>query len=118
MNFMNREPWLAVYLSSIVPGAGQIYARRFLAGIVMLVSMAALCAFALYSLYAQRGNFIWGVYALGGMILIQIANLITAHRLTRAGNDAAFEEKRRAAKDPWLAIWLTSFLPGLGHCYL
>lgn len=41
-----------------------------------------------------------------------------AYRLTKKHNTENFERNRTISKDPWLAVFLTLILPGLGHIYL
>ena len=41
-----------------------------------------------------------------------------AYKLTKKHNTENFEKNRTLGKDPWLAVFLTLILPGLGHIYL
>lgn len=50
--------------------------------------------------------------------LIWLISIVEAYSSTKRLNSPQFETLRRAGKDPWLAVFLTQFIPGLGHLYL
>ena len=50
-------------------------------------------------------------------IAFSLWNLFDAHRCTRKANDNKFELRRKETKDPWLAVFLSNLLPGLGQAY-
>jgi len=49
---------------------------------------------------------------------IGIWNLFDAHKCARRQNGMEFEAARKAEKDPWLAVFLSSIIPGLGQLYI
>jgi len=57
-----------------------------------------------------------------GIILFRWAvwiwNLLDAHKCARKTNPGDFENERKQSKDPWLALFLSDLLPGLGQLYL
>jgi len=114
-----REPWLAVNLSTILPGLGQFYTGRVRRGVGFLAAVAALFAGAVVTALAPRGS-IWAALALGLLgSALAVFGLFDAHRCARLRNDATFESARRGAKDPWLAVFLSRLVfPGVGHLYL
>jgi len=115
----NKEPWLAVSLSWIVPGAGHLYAGHwaqalFFLGItgvlhaVWLVSLISVCVPPVYL----------AVPFACSSIFLPIAASVSAFEDTRKHNAVEFEKNRSVSKDPWLAVFLSIVLPGLGHAYL
>jgi signal peptidase I len=57
-----------------------------------------------------------GIYlALGA---IGIWNLFDAHKCARKTNPGDFETERKQTKDPWLALFLSDLIPGLGQIYV
>ncbi len=113
-----KEPWLAVSLSKIFPGIGQLYAGRFSRGVLILAIALVLLCSSLWLLISPAGNALHGVGLLVLFSALSIWNLFDAHRSVRKGNSEAFEAERKSAKDPWLAVFLSQIIPGLGHAYL
>lgn len=113
----NKEPWLAVNLSRILPGIGQIYAGQSTKGLLILLSY--------FILIGIGGWLILSTSPFAGIALLTIAllvlpiwNLFDAHRAAATANSREFEATRKQSKDAWLAVFLSSFIPGLGHAYL
>ncbi len=115
---LNKDPWLAVNLSRLLPGLGQIYARKVPRGVIILILSLLSYAMALYTLFSVTGSFIVGI----GLILFQFAlwiwSMRDAHQCVSKFNSEEYEKKRRQNKNPWIAIFWSGFLPGLGHFYL
>ena len=128
-----KEPWLAVSLSTIFPGFGQIYAGKISRGLLLI--FIALILFGLSKwlilsptlrlpstpLRASRSGFA-GSVRLGtlleiGEYLLYFFNLFDAYRCTRKNNSREFERLRKSEKDPWLAVFLSRIVPGLGQIY-
>lgn len=115
---MGREPWLSVNLSLFLPGLGQALSGRRGAGIAFFALYLALAGVALVSVLLPDVG-IWVLYACAfGALGVGIASLVHAHRTEAAANPPEFEAERKAAPDGLLAVFLTRFLPGLGHAYL
>jgi signal peptidase I len=112
-----KEPWLAVILSRFWAGIGQIYAGRMARGCVLILIEAALCVFGWWCVFSYRGNIVTGATVLLVFGAIGIWNLFDAHKCARRQNSAAFEAERKGNKDPWLAVFLSSIMPGLGQVY-
>ncbi|NJL42962.1 MAG: signal peptidase I [Pseudanabaena sp. SU_2_4] len=114
----NKEPWLAVTFSKIFPGTGQIYAGRIVKGwILVAISVLQLLA-AGWFLFSPTGNTLVAANVLVIFLCFIIWNLFDAHKCTRRNNDVDFERLRRQNKDPWLAVFLSQLIPGIGHIYL
>jgi signal peptidase I len=115
----NKEPWLAVNLSRLLPGIGQIYAGKALKGYIILFSYFFLFLSGILLLINSRGNYYPGFAVLIiALVILPIWNLFDAHHTTRSRNSIEFEADRKQSKDAWLGVFLSGFIPGLGHAYL
>jgi signal peptidase I len=118
-NANNKEPWLAVNLSGILPGVGQIYAKKSVKGFLILLSYALLILAGAFLLISSAGNFTVGFITLViAVLILPIWNLFDAYYSAKQGNSREFEVDRKQHKDAWLAVFLSGFVPGLGHAYL
>ena len=113
-----KEPWLAVILSRFWAGIGQIYAGRMGRGCVLILVEATLCIFGSWCIFSYKGNIVTGVTVFLVVSAIGIWNLFDAHKCARRRNNEEFEAARKAEKDPWLAVFLSSMIPGLGQLYI
>jgi signal peptidase I len=115
----NKEPWLAVNLSRLLPGIGQIYAGKALKGYIILGSFFLLILLSILLLINSRGNYFLGIAALIiALVVLPIWNLFDAHYTARSRNSSEFEATRKQSKDAWLSVFLSGFIPGLGNAYL
>jgi signal peptidase I len=115
----NKEPWLAVSLSGILPGIGQIYAQKSIKGYLILFTYLILVVVGFWLLISVAGNAQVGIVFMAvAFLIIPIWNLFDAYYSTRRGNSKEFESDRKQSKDVWLAVFLSTFIPGLGHAYL
>jgi signal peptidase I len=115
----NREPWFAVNLSWLLPGIGQIYAGKYCRGLAILLSYYLLIAIGFWFLIDPLGNALVGMVILFSTLAIYLIwNLFDAHRTAISSNLSEFESTRKQHKDAWLAVFLSGFIPGLGHAYL
>lgn len=115
----DREPWLAANLSKICPGIGQIYAGQLRKGLGFLLGYFFLIGLGGALLSHANVNVFLGICALvAAFLVIPIWNIFDAYYTARRQNSQEFESERRQNKDPWLAIFLSGFIPGLGHVYL
>jgi signal peptidase I len=112
-----KEPWLAVILSTLFPGVGQIYAGKTLRGLLLIVIALILIGLGGWFTISSIGSIRLGIQLLIGYSLLTIFNLFDAYRCTRKSNNREFENLRREDKDPWLAVFLSRIIPGLGHAY-
>jgi len=115
----NKEPWLAGSLSWLLPGMGHIYSKSFGRGICLIILAGFLHVFCIASLISTRTSlFLPILLNLCGIIILPIYASPDAYRLTRRRNTEDFERERTLGKDPWLAVFLSVVLPGLGHIYI
>lgn len=115
---IQKEPWLAVNLSKIFPGIGQIYAGNALRGIFWIIANIVLWILLLYSLINPEIDSPITLLLIGANLLLNVANFFDAHSCAKKANQPAFETQRKSSKDPWLAVFWTSFILGAGHLYI
>ena len=113
-----KEPWLAVVLSSLLMGIGQIYSVRVLRGSILLLIEIALNCSLIWSVLSPKCDVLITAFLLLVLVVIRIWNLFDAHKCARKTNPEDFENARKQDKDPWLALFLSDLIPGLGQLYL
>jgi signal peptidase I len=116
--FKNREPWLAVNLSLFFSGLGQIYSRRFLRGYLFIFGVILSLIIGVWLIWTPKGNLFLAVSFLLLATGIYIWSLFDAYRCVKRQNTMEFEYVRKGSKDPWLSVFLSRILPGVGHIYL
>lgn len=131
--FQTKEPWLAVNLSCLLPGLGQMYAGQFSKGGVFLFGEILLITFASSAFFSPTGNSVTALWLLLPIVGFYIFNLVDAyHSLPRSisPQPASTSSKTNPShttfklsqssrfKEPWFAVFLSQILPGLGHFYL
>lgn len=113
-----REPWLAVAMSYVLPGAGHAYLRTpHKAGLLLglLVGLRALFEASLLAPFCHSlvSILLWLMF----VAALPVVACIHAYRNARpadVGTPPAIGER---TTDAWLAVFLTMLLPGLGHAY-
>jgi signal peptidase I len=113
-----KEPWLAVNLSMFFPGIGQIYAGKVLKGWFFILSYIFLFCLGGWLIFSPKGDALIGLLCLLATVFLGIWSLFDAHSSAEKGNFSNFEELRKSSKDPWLAVFLSRIIPGIGHIYL
>ena len=113
-----KEPWLAVVLSFFFAGIGQIYAGRKWRGIILILTVVALNCFSIWSILSPKCDIFVSAGIYVAILIICIWNLFDAHKCARKANSDDVEAERQQVKDPWLALFLSKLIPGLGHMYL
>lgn len=119
-SFSNKEPWLAVNLSSFFPGIGQIYSGNISRGWILIICSCLFWVLGIYLLiFNSRTNPIIGIAFLLAYWFLSIWNIFDAHRCARKNNNSQFEKARKNSKDPWLSVFLSRLIfPGVGHIYV
>ena len=113
-----KEPWLAVVLSSCWAGIGQIYSGKVSRGCIILLLDISLLIFYILSLLSPKCDILITIGLLVALVAVRIWNLFDAHKCARKTNPEDFEIERKQNKDPWLALFLSDLIPGLGQIYL
>jgi signal peptidase I len=113
-----KEPWLAVVLSSFLAGIGQIYAGREWRGIILILTVAVLIGLSIWSILSPKCDILVSAGIYVAILIIWTWNLFDAHKCARKTNSDDFEAERKQVKDPWLALFLSDLIPGLGHLYI
>ena len=113
-----KEPWLAVSLSFLLSGIGQIYAGRLLRGCILLLMELALVGLGTWSVLNAEHSILVTVCMVLAIWAVRIWNLFDAHECARKTNPEGFETERKQRKDAWMAFFLADFIPGLGQMYI
>jgi signal peptidase I len=113
----NKEPWLAVNLSLVFAGLGQLYVGKDVRGYVLLTCQVSIVTIGCWLVLAPSGDATVGQGLLVLFLAIHMWNLYDAHRCARVMNNVEYERARREAADPWLAVLFTRICPGIGHLY-
>ena len=113
-----KEPWLAVVLSSFLMGVGQIYCGRIRRGGILIFVVLILVCLDFWSWLSPTCDVLISITISLISWIIWVWNLFDAYKCARETNPEDFEIERKLSKDPWLAVFLSDLVPGLGHLYL
>lgn len=113
-----KEPWLAVILSSIFPGIGQIYSGKKIKGIIIILVLLLLNALTVWQIFTLEGKIENAIGIALLTIIVFVWSLFNDHKTARKNNSEDFETLRKQSKDPWLTMFLSSMFSGLGYIYI
>ncbi|MFE4105013.1 signal peptidase I [Almyronema epifaneia] len=108
------NPWVAVNLSALFPGLGQLYMGNQGLGLCLILAEIGLIGSAIWSIFAPAGNTLTGLLLLGiafGLYLLGIWQTYTLSLAPPPSGSAL------GPRDAWYGIFLSQILPGLGHLY-
>lgn len=122
-----KDPWLAVLLSKVFPGAGHLYGGEKRRGLVFMGRAVALLVVGIASIagflmtdHAQNAR-VYGVVMFAAFfifIILSIVVLFDAYRTTKRRSSLnAPEASIPGQKKPWLATFLSAIIPGIGQLY-
>jgi len=114
----NKAPWYAASLSWIFPGIGQIYAGQAVRGSLLILFSGVCYASLLASLMSSKVPIPVSFVILVSFLVLRVLISIDAFKVARKSNTSEFEANRKSVKDPWLSVFLSLLLPGLGHAYI
>jgi signal peptidase I len=114
----NKEPWLAVNLSKIFPGLGQIYSGKKQKGYLLIFLTITLNIVAFWFIISPDGDILVGIGCLIGNLIFSFWNLFDAYVSAKSNNSQEFEELRKQNKDPWLGMFLSQLFLGVGNFYI
>lgn len=114
-----KSPWLAVNLSAVLPGVGQIYDGAIARGIAIALAHIGLIWLVAWSIFGAQGNTARGLLLLIPLFALYLFNLWDSHHAARRVSSlATVSPLRFATADPWYPVLLSHVLPGLGQLYL
>lgn len=111
------DPWIAVNLSVIWPGLGQIYSRAIAKGISFAIATAVLMGFIGWSLFAADGNTVTGLLLISILVILYLFNLLDAYDSIRPLPKPDPREIYQPTENRWYGMFLSQILPGFGHLY-
>ncbi len=114
----NKEPWLAVNLSNIVPGLGQIYCGDKTKGYFIILICIAVIIIGWYMIISPTANALIGISLFLVNVIILFWNVFDAYNCAESKNTPDFEYSRQQNKDPWKAMFLSRLFFGIGHFYI
>jgi signal peptidase I len=79
-SIVGKEPWLAVILSTIFPGVGQIYAGKISRGLILIFVALSLRGLGGWLILSPTSSVWLGFQILIGYFVFTIFNLFDAHR--------------------------------------
>lgn len=122
-----KDPWLAVLLSWVFPGAGQIYGNAKGRGIFFISLIIALYVAMVFGLFGflltegvQRARAYLKIVPAGMVVMfvVRIYVLFDAYKITKRRNpDDAQTPAVAGYRKPWLAAFLSAIIPGIGQFY-
>ncbi|MEL6552399.1 MAG: signal peptidase I [Cyanobacteria bacterium J06621_11] len=112
----DKDCWLAVNLSGLIPGAGQCYGNLWSKGLIIFGVFFTLVSRALWALLAAEGSTAQAFWLLGAAAIIYFLNVWDA--FATVGRPAYPLGDKRKGRDLWYSVFLSQILPGLGHLYL
>jgi signal peptidase I len=115
-----QHPWLAVNLSLLFPGFGQLYRGEWKLGLLLCLSFAGLLGRGIWSIFAASGDTVRGLWLIGLAMVVYGFSLFHAYETLATAPDSSPVAKHRGSKpkDAWYSVFLSQLLPGLGHLYL
>ena len=113
-----KEPWLATNLSFLLPGLGQFYSKNYIKGILFLLTPLALLVTGFYLFALTSASVVVLIFCLFLAGLIYFISLFDAYYSAKKKNTNTFNQERKKYKDPWLAVFLSRLVPGMGHIYI
>ena len=111
------DPWIAVNLSMLWPGCGQLYSRAVLKGIGFAIATFILLYYAGWSLFAAQGNTLTGLLVLAVLAILYIFNLFDAYNTIRPLPHPDPRTIYQPTQNRWYGLFLSQILPGFGHLY-
>lgn len=111
-----KEPWLAVMLSTLLPGWGQWYAGAKWRGLAILglQILLVLTGMGLANVAKPSLGFVSLAFGLG-LFALPVWSYFDAHKVTRQANSTDFEAVRQGKSDPWRAVFWGRLFFGLGY---
>jgi signal peptidase I len=113
-----REPWLAIAMSSLLPGAGQYYISKSLTAFFWSLSFAISFIVGIYAMVSRTGNPILAWNALWLGMVIYFWNMVHIFISAKGKDEIRNLPADVSEADPYLAIFLNQWIPGIGQAYI
>ncbi|HBB31871.1 MAG TPA: signal peptidase I [Cyanobacteria bacterium UBA8803] len=113
-----KEPWLAVNLSLFFPGLGQIYAGKVGKGHILIGTQLLLYGLSGWLIVSPAGNIGIGSMLLLAALSLSIWTIYDSYSSAQNQNSSSSLQLKQSSKDPWLAVFLSRLVPGMGHLYI
>lgn len=113
-----KEPWFAFLLSFLFPGAGFYYLGKRVRGIFTFLVVDGLFLWGGWFILGPSVHTLIGWFLVVFAIILNIENLVELWLSAKKEDRVKPESQKTKRKVPYLAILLTSILPGLGHFYI
>ena len=111
------DPWIAVNLSVIWPGLGQLYSGAIAKGVGFTIATLILMYTVGWSLFAAAGNTVTGLLMIGVLAILYVFNLFDAYDTIRPLPKPDPREIYQPTRNRWYGLFLSQILPGFGHLY-
>lgn len=122
-----KHPWLAVFLSALLPGAGQIYGEKRLRGIIFIFVYALLSVIGITGIVGfifledaaiSRLFILTTLISIIIILIFSIYILFDAYKAAKAYNvNQQINIDKDNKKKAWLAVFLTYLFCGIGQFY-
>ncbi len=112
------SPWFAVNLAFLFPGIGQIYFGRTGRGMVFLLCAATLIAVFCWTFFSAGGDIKISAATVIALVFLWLWNLLDAYKCASRALALQHDNADIKKADPWLAVFLSLLIPGLGHLYM
>lgn len=122
-----KEPWLSVFLSALLPGVGQIYGGKVLRGIIFifvftllfLIGIVGILGFILLeNAVISRFFILTTIISVFLILIFEIYIYFNAYKIAKEYNaEHSLSVGVNIKKQPWLSVYLSYFLPGIGQIY-
>lgn len=122
-----KEPWLSVFLSALLPGVGQIYGGKALRGIIFifvftllfLIGIVGILGFILLeNAVISRFFILTTIISVFLILIFEIYIYFNAYKIAKEYNaEHSLSVGVNIKKQPWLSVYLSYFLPGIGQIY-
>jgi len=115
---LSGNPWIAVNLSAIWPGFGQVYYGAVLKGTGFVLMTPLLMGYIGWSLVSAEGNTLAGLMTVAILAVVHVINLLDAYNTVRPLPRGTFSTIYQPVRNRWYGLFLSQILPGFGHLYL
>jgi signal peptidase I len=114
---VRREPWVAVIYSLLIPGLGQWYAGAMRNAALYFVLVTGLFGAGVFFMFSPHGSTSAALACMAVGFGFFLGGMYDAFDKSAALNGEQGEAQRKMHKDPWLAVFLSLLIPGVGQIF-